>query len=280
MKALVLSGGGSAGPFHLGVMEYLHARGNRYDLFVGVSVGALVAANMCQHPKGRATQALLKTRRLFLSVKTRNIWKHWSGGMLTAFLPWLKKESLYDSGPFERLVKRRLSRKSLQESGVKLLVGAVNLNTGKYETFDQDSPDIVKAVIASASYPVFFKPVKIGKDKYSDGGIRTVTPIQAAIDAGATEIDIITCVPPEGGRWDGGGMLSTAGRDLSLMVDEIVCNDLRLGIEMAREKGIKVRLWRPNKQVVKDPLEFIPKEARELYQAGYNHAHQNPEGIL
>jgi len=42
--------------------------------------------------------------------------------------------------------------------------------------------------LASASIPLAFSPIKIGNEHYVDGGVRELVPIQAAIQAGATEI--------------------------------------------------------------------------------------------
>jgi len=45
MKALVLSGGGSAGAFQVGVLRYLVDNENvEYDIHTGISVGALNSA--------------------------------------------------------------------------------------------------------------------------------------------------------------------------------------------------------------------------------------------
>ncbi|MFD0590264.1 patatin-like phospholipase family protein [Paenibacillus sp. GCM10027627] len=47
---------------------------------------------------------------------------------------------------------------------------------------------MVQGTLASASIPLAFPPVKLGGENYVDGGVREIVPIQAAIEAGATEI--------------------------------------------------------------------------------------------
>lgn len=47
---------------------------------------------------------------------------------------------------------------------------------------------LVQGTLASASIPLAFPPVKLGGENYVDGGVREIVPIQAAIEAGATEI--------------------------------------------------------------------------------------------
>ncbi|GIQ70643.1 hypothetical protein DUZ99_17865 [Xylanibacillus composti] len=50
------------------------------------------------------------------------------------------------------------------------------------------SVSLVQGTLASASIPLAFPPVKLGGENYVDGGVREIIPIQAAIEAGATEI--------------------------------------------------------------------------------------------
>ncbi|MFC4307153.1 patatin-like phospholipase family protein [Cohnella boryungensis] len=47
---------------------------------------------------------------------------------------------------------------------------------------------LIQGTIASASIPLAFPPVKLGNENYVDGGVREIVPIQAAIQAGATEV--------------------------------------------------------------------------------------------
>ena len=58
------------------------------------------------------------------------------------------------------------------------------------------STDVRTGVIASASIPMIFVPVKIGNDNYVDGGTRNQVPITGAIAAGATRIWAIDCNHP------------------------------------------------------------------------------------
>ena len=48
-RALVLSGGGAKGAWQAGVIDSLIRRGSRWDIFAGVSVGALNAALLAQY---------------------------------------------------------------------------------------------------------------------------------------------------------------------------------------------------------------------------------------
>ena len=62
--------------------------------------------------------------------------------------------------------------------------------------------NLVQGVLASASIPMFFPTVPLGLgDRYVDGGLREIAPVQAAIDAGATEIYAI-CASATGTKPD------------------------------------------------------------------------------
>ena len=65
------------------------------------------------------------------------------------------------------------------------------------------STDVRTGVIASASIPMIFVPVKIGNDNYVDGGTRNQVPITGAIAAGATRIWAVDCNHPALGPGSG-----------------------------------------------------------------------------
>ncbi len=277
MKALVLSGGGAAGPYHLGVMEKLYAEGHRYDIFCGVSVGALISSHMAQYDKSKQTRGLRDIREIFYRMRNPNIWRPWMGGVITGLL-W--KTSLKNSAPLAKTVRKLLDPEKVRNSGVKLRMGAVNLNSGKYEWFDENEEFLHEATLASSSFPVFFNPIKIRGDLYTDGGVRTVTPVEEAIRAGATHIDVVCCVPPEGATKEGFSTAVDVGaRCLALAMDEIISNDLDSMYHTCKSRGIKFRVWRPKSLLLKDSLNFDPKEARALYMRGYKDAKKYPKGM-
>ena len=64
----------------------------------------------------------------------------------------------------------------------------------------QNEVDFQRAMLASTCQPVFMQPVEVFRNavpvrQYVDGGIRELTPLQVAIDNGATEILAITLSP-------------------------------------------------------------------------------------
>lgn len=274
MKALVLSGGGSNGSYSLGVIQGLYAAGNRYDMFCGVSVGALICAHLSQAKSGQEAKNLAYLLELFLTVRNRDIYKHW---FPLAWLHGLWRKSLYNSKPLKKLVDELFDRERVMESEKYLSVGATELKTGRYCRFDESDQHIKDAVLASASFPFMFNPVKIMKQWWVDGGVREVTPLQDAIDRGATEIDVIICTPPEpperGRLWNA---LQIGMRAIKLLGDEVARSDIQDSVK--RYPGVKIRVWRLQKTFVKHSLDFDPKVSKKLYFQGLADFSAQPNG--
>jgi predicted acylesterase/phospholipase RssA len=89
--------------------------------------------------------------------------------------------------------------------------------------------DLRPGILASASIPGIFLPVRLGRESYVDGGIREVIPLQAAVDLGATQIFAVhsssrTVVPFQTPAR--AGVLAITARSLKdLAIDEIDLND-------------------------------------------------------
>ncbi len=279
MRGFAASGGGSRGQFHVGVLDYLLGeQAVDYQAFAGVSVGALVCAFLAQYPSGQEGVALYDLKAMFSSVTTEDIWKRW---FPFGKLHGLWKSSLLDSSPLQQLVRQRLDPDKLHTSGKELFVGAVSLASGRYTQFSHRYEHIVDAVLASASYPAFFKPVQVSKlGLFTDGGVRQVTPIKALIDAGCTRIDVSICHPKNARESfaDRPTSVDVALRALELMGDEIIWADVARALmynELVRLGGapgkryVDIRVIYPTRVLNKDPLHFSPQEAKVIQQAGY-----------
>lgn len=90
--------------------------------------------------------------------------------------------------------------------------------------------NIIDAVVASASIPGFFPPVKLADETYVDGGVREILPIQVAIEAGAEQIFAIIASPSVASveSFDGKDLIAIVERSvLGIMSDEIVSNEAK-----------------------------------------------------
>jgi NTE family protein len=281
MRALVLSGGGSKGQYHVGALEHLlGGLGRKYDIVCGVSVGALVAAYVCQYAVGEEWQASIDLTNLFLSIENKHVWQNW---FPLKQLHGLYKNSYFDSSPLADTINKHLCLDKLRTSGKQLRVGATSLNTGEYRVFTQNDPDLRLAVLASASFPGAFSPVVIGGELWSDGGICTTTPIKAAADAGATEVDIILASPSfaphradKAPRAHEVAMRALEIQSVAKMnsdIDRALYYNELIGAGFIKGKThIKFNIIKPDGVLTHNALHFSPKEAKLVQLQGFNDA--------
>jgi len=287
MRALVLSGGASKGAYQVGVLKHLmRDLETHYDLICGISVGGINGAWLSMFPKGEEKLCIEQLENLWRNLTTKDIYVSWVN--LPGFLSYLGflvapfKSSIYNSEPVENLLKEKFDICLINESGKQLKVGAVSLNSGEYRLFDQDHPEIIKAVMASAAFPTAFRPVEIDGEFWLDGGIKEVTPLKVAIQAGATEIDIIMTAASERKPKDykkSPKLFTLAPRVLSLMSDEVLDNDVNRALELNNlikngavvpgKRYIPMRLFRPKQSLTSNSLEFEQKYIDPMIAKGY-----------
>lgn len=283
MKALVLSGGGSKGPFHAGFCRRaIGELKTQYDILCGVSVGALIAVFLAQYKHGEEVEAAKALDDLFLNIENKDVWKRW---FLVGKVAGLWESSLLNSKPLQKLVRSRLDVEKVKSSGKLLRLGAVSLTQGKYVVHSECSTDIASVALASAAFPGFLLPIKMLDQWWVDGGVQQVTPIKAAIDAGATEIDVVVTEPKDAsfGIDRKPEALDVFLRSLELMTHHIAwvdvkyaerVNELVKAGKMPGKRVVKLRVACPDRVLNHDSLNFDPKEAKDIALAGYKAAVQ------
>lgn len=277
MKALVLSGGGAHGAFQAGVLKRLFELDPQpYRVFTGVSVGAINCAWLAQFASLQS--AVLNLEQMWLSIDNGDVKKHW---LPFSFLSGLWKESLYNNKPLKKLLENNFDPKRVKTAQNILKVGAVSLNSYEYRLFDQDHPEILEAVLASSAFPIMFEPRKIDGHLWTDGGVRTVTPLKAAMLEDVTDIDVIVCSPlhRDEKKKDPKNVLDVAIRSLGAMMDEVTVNDVRMaelyndlvsaGLKPGKKK-YNIRLFQPAEDLPGDSLDFDPKLIKQKIDIGYN----------
>ena len=198
---LVLQGGGALGAFECGVVKALESEGIFPDVVAGVSIGALNGAIVASNPR-HATEALESFWRditvvspplpfedlrraavsmQILSFGVPNFFKpRWLPPFSNPLEPWT---SFYDVSPMKRLITKYVDFDALKRSPVRLLVGAVNVTSGKLEVFDSYVDDLTPDhVLASGSLPPGFDWSVVGDNAYWDGGIISNSPLELVID--------------------------------------------------------------------------------------------------
>ncbi len=282
MRALVLSGGGSRGAYQAGVIFHLLAeRGVEYDVITGTSVGALNGAFLAMYGHGEGKRAAEDLKALWWAISDRKVWRHWGARRLAA----LWRPSVYRTSPLQTLVREVLDTDRLKASGKLLRIGAVSLTTGKRRVWTERDPHIREAVLASSSFPVFFEPINVGGEWYTDDGLRENTPANAAIKLGADSLHVVQCGAPG----IGGGIgkltaLNVAKRALAVLGDEVGEGDLdkvdlyselaRLGSPLAAGKReiAMDRIYPSRGLRLNSSLDFDTERARANWQLGLDDA--------
>jgi NTE family protein len=155
---LVLSGGGTRGFAHLGVIQALNESGIFPEVISGTSAGAIVGALYADGYTPREIMKLMNSKSSldYFSLSVPR------GGFLKI------------SGVI-RTLRTNLRARSFDELKIPLFVTATDLNNGKAVYFS--SGDLLPAIIASSSIPVLFRPFIIDNIQYVDGGVLDNLPI-------------------------------------------------------------------------------------------------------
>ena len=209
-------------------VDKLQAALERSLLWRGV---VLVALGLLPGPIGAAAQViqLLGLRRQVVDVVDG------VGAVLNG-------ASIFVTDPLRAKMVQHLDVSKVRASGVALRVTAVDFQTGELLLMDQNHPDLLEAVLASAVQPVFMEPRhpvapapgQLPHQVY-DGGVREISPLQAAIDLGADQVYMILAgsltIPPIGPLQ---GLFPIVSRTIELFTNEIARNDLRVQQEVNR----------------------------------------------
>ena len=156
---LVLSGGGARGFAHLGVIEALNEAGIFPDVISGTSAGAIIGV---LYADGHSPREILNMMN--------------GASRLDFMRPALPREGLLQINGIIKILKAGLRSKEFRDLKIPLFVTATDLNNGKAVYFSEG--ELFDPVIASASIPVLFQPVKINNISYVDGGVLDNLPLK------------------------------------------------------------------------------------------------------
>jgi NTE family protein len=200
-RALVLSGGGGRGAYHVGVLRFLEEHEWHPDVIVGTSIGAVNGAAIASGHTAYSLWALW--RRLKTDDVQRRAWD------MFLMDEW---DHLLDTTPLrETLVKEGwidLARINAPSPSKHLRLTVVEMETGRLRIFG-NSPDpapgtrcehveiTLDHILASCSIPLVYPPTEIDRVAFWDGGTVANTPLGPAIDAGAEDIIVVLMTPWE-----------------------------------------------------------------------------------
>jgi NTE family protein len=218
--AVVLSGGGARGAYEVGVLSYMFEELEklrrdpiRVDILCGTSVGAINAAHLAAHletPALGMSRLVALWRSLELDQVLGFNWK-------TAF-QFLRpggQAGLANAAPLAQLIQREVPwhgiTGSMRAGRLRALsITCTEVYTGRTVLFMQTGPTTSipthappntlirnekigpSHVLASASLPLLFPPVRVGRALYMDGALRHNTPIAPAIRLGASHLFVVS----------------------------------------------------------------------------------------
>ncbi len=205
-RALVLSGGGGRGAYHVGVLRFLEEHEWFPDIVVGTSIGAVNGAAIASGHNAHSLWALW--RRL----RTKDVQKQ--------NLNPLKGYFLLDTSPLRETLQQEgwvdFERINSEETAVHLRVTATEVNSGHLHVFGntddiypsqmQHEPIGLDHIIASCSIPIVYPATQLHNNLYWDGATVANTPLGPAIDAGAEEIIVVIMTPWETHEDDGSNL--------------------------------------------------------------------------
>lgn len=159
---IVLSGGGSRGLAHIGVLAALAERGIVPDCLAGASAGAIV---------GALAAAGYDRDEMVRFFEEANPFK------LSKFA--LGKPGLIDSSKVVEEFRKWFPDDSFAALGRRLFVTATDLDTGRGDVFS--SGELILPLLASCSVPPVFSPTMIDDRRYADGGIVDNFPVEPLV---------------------------------------------------------------------------------------------------
>jgi NTE family protein len=194
-RALVLGGGGVTGiAWETGLLAGLAEAGvdlTSADVVVGTSAGSVVGAQILSgvsvedlyaeqvaEPKTEIAAKLGTTTLLRFAAAML-----WPGGeergRARLGRAALKARTVPESER-KAVIKQRLPADNWPER--RLLVTAVDAETGELRVFDRDSGvALLEAVAASCAVPLVWPPISIDGRRYIDGGVRSITNADLAV---------------------------------------------------------------------------------------------------
>lgn len=194
--ALVLSGGGSRGAYQAGAWRALEELGIKFDMVVGVSVGAINGAMVVQNER-------VFSEDLWRRIEADEVFAVEAGAQPIDYAAEAIKQGGVSSAPLQKLVDKYILDDVIRESPIDFGLLTVEMPAYKLHYLWKD--DIPKGqipdfVVASASVFPGVKPKEIDGKHYVDGGAGNSMPIHMAVEHGATKVVAIYLKTP--GRFD------------------------------------------------------------------------------
>ncbi len=182
--AFVFAGGGSLGAVQVGMLKALVAHGVVPDLVVGASVGAINGAYFAGRP---TVEGVAELEKIWLRIRQEDVFPMSVRAGIAVLLA--HRNYLVNPAALEHLIASLLPFKKLEDAALPCYVVATDIYNGEDVCFSEG--DAHKAVLASASIPAVFPPVRYDDRYLVDGGVANNTPISTAVTLGAKRVIVL-----------------------------------------------------------------------------------------
>ncbi len=163
---IALSGGGTRGILHIGVLQALEDNGVFPGVISGTSAGSIVGV---LYAYGYSPNEILEIAK--------------EQSLLRMFSLKIPNKGFARHSLLRKIIRDHVPVKRFEDLKKPLYVAIANLNTGKAEVVS--SGPLEDVIIASSSIPVLYEPIKIGEYWYADGGLLMnlpLSPIRNEVD--------------------------------------------------------------------------------------------------
>ena len=238
---LVLSGGGSRGFGHLGMLHYLEEQGISPCCIAASSAGALVGVCLAAGKSAKETGEYFLKHNLIRKSFT------------------LSTKGILDTYKIVRQVLSFAGVKMFSELKIPLAVNAMDINTGKEKTFS--SGKLLPALRATIALPLVCFPVQVGKQWYVDGSVMDVVPthLLPPVDV-AVAVDV--SLPP--------GKVDRNANQLGVVTNMIIFSQRRnLIVDDSEDARFNCYIRIPLKGF--SLLEYSEKKHKEMIEQGYRY---------
>jgi len=184
---VALGSGGARGLAHLALLEKIEDVGAKIDIIAGSSIGAVIGAAYALEPNARK----LKRFSIYLMTKFGSSIRKLRSTVeikvgltnrVKFFNRLLTREALDASDFLYSTISQIFGKSRFSDCKLKLGVVSTNMN-GEIELIEEGY--IVDAVVASASIPGAFPPMRLGSMNLMDGGVMRVVPVAEVRKMGA-----------------------------------------------------------------------------------------------
>lgn len=260
------TGEGARGAIQAGIAYDLAQRGITADFTAGISSGSVCAAAYA-HLRPQGLYDLWAGIKNIRSIFGLNVWN----------LPWVY--GVFNQKPMEKLVYAAVQHDPICES----MVARMNLTTGMLDYVSNaraSRAEFAEAILGSVAITALVQD----RDGWVDAGSRQLAPVSLCVDAGCTDIYIITGRPMVMQHWKKPtGWLkipAMAFRAFDISLFEIALRDINYWIgpdAPESAKDINISLVQPN-ALFYENIEFN-KCAKGVALGRYHHTGRTKEDL-